>query len=363
MTRSVKVSLDFSTKFKRKQISNLLTQYRSAVNFYIRHLWKTKGSLDKETLSLLRNTRLSERYKSNALKQALSTVVLTKKSAKALGKKASVPVFNGSAILDAKFVTIEEGRKSFDLVLKLSSLKKGRRLTLPTRHTKMTRKWLGIVNSKFVQGCCLSDDKLTLFIEVPDLLPKTKGKILGIDLGVNKLISDSNGKFYGTDFKRIRDKIRRKKPKSKAKARVLKERDNYIGSVVNSLPWSDVKTLGVEELKGIKTGKQKGRGKNFRKAMAPWVIRQVVSRIENKTSENRVRLIKVNPSYTSQTCPVCREVNKENRKGEKFLCIFCGYAGDADSVGAKNILVKTLETMGNVELPVLKKKSDGIRFH
>ena len=269
MKRAVKVSLDFSTKSKRKQISNLLMQYRAAVNFYIKHLWKTKGSLDKETLSLLRNTRLSERYKSNALKQALEIVVYTKKSAKVLGRKASIPVFKGSAILDAKFVSIEDGRRSFDLVIRLSTLRKRSRITIPTRHTKMTRKWLETPNSKFVQGCCLSDDKLTLFIEVPDLLPKTTGKTLGIDLGVNKLISDSDGKFYGTDFKRIRDKIIRKKSKSKSRERAFKERDNYIGRVVNSLPWKGLQTLGVEELKGIKTGKQKGRGKEFRKAMAP----------------------------------------------------------------------------------------------
>jgi IS605 OrfB family transposase len=355
--RTVKVSLDFATKSKRNQISGLLREYRAAVNFYIKYLWTNKGSLNKETLAVLENTRLSERYKSNALKQALSLVVSAKKSAKALKTRAGMPVFKGGAILDAKFVTIEDGAKSFDLVVKLSTLRKGRRITIPTRHTKMSRKWLGVVNSKLVQGCCLSDDSLTLFIEIPELLMKTRGKILGLDMGVEKLISDSDGNFYGTDFKEICKKIRRKKPGSKGKARALSHRKNYIGMVVNRLPWGEVHTIGVEDLRGIKKGKSPKRGKNFRKAMAPWVVRQVISRIENKASENRVRLVKVNPAYTSQTCPVCRTVNSGSRKGEKYLCAVCGYAGDSDTVGAHNIFVRTCGSVGRLESPMLQKKA------
>ena len=348
MKRSVKVTLKFATKSKQRQIFALLQSYRSAVNFYIKELWYTKRSKDADTLALLENSRLSERYKQAALKQAYGLVLSTKKSAKVLRKHCSRPVFNGSAILDSRHIVIEQGEGLFDLVLKLSILKKGRRIIIPTKHTQMTRKWLAIPSSKFIQGCSLSEKGITLWIDVPFIADRQEGKVLGVDLGVNKLISDSDGKFYGTDFKHLSDKIRRKKFKSKARTRAFKERDNFIGRVVNQLPWKELKVIGVEDLTGIKTGKQNKRSKNFRKAMAPWIVRQCVKRIEEKASENRVRLIKVDPSYTSQTCPSCREVSKENRRGEVFKCIACGYAGDADYFGALNILFRTRQTLTSV---------------
>lgn len=351
MKRAVKVSLKFATVRKQGQVFALLQSYRFAVNFYIKSLWLAGGKLDSPTLARLQKTRLSERYKSQALKQALELVIATKKSAKALRKSCSRPVFNGSAILDSKFVVVEEGKGVFDLIVRLSTLKRGNRITLPTKHTKMTRKWLLKPNAKFIQGCSLSENGIVLWVEVPELPMKTTGKVLGVDLGVNKLISDSDGNHYGKNFKAIRDKIRRSKPKSNSRYRHFKERDNFIGRVVNQLPWQELSVVGVEELKGIKTGKKKGRNKDFRKAMAPWIVRQVVGRIENKTSENRVCLIKVDPAKTSQTCPICRGVSKENRKGEDFQCVSCGYTGDADSVGALNILAKTLETLGSLESP------------
>ena len=348
MKRSVKVALKFATKSKQRQIFALLQSYRSAVNFYIKELWNTKRLKDADTLALLENSRLSERYKQAALKQAYDLVISTKKSSKAIKKHCSRPVFNGSAILDSRHITIEQGEGSFDLVLKLSTLKKGRRIVIPTKHTQMTRKWLSIPGSKFIQGCSLSEKGITLWIDVPVIAENSDGKTLGVDLGVHKLISDSDGKFYGIDFKHLSDKIRRKKFKSKARARAFKERENFIGRAVNQLPWKELKVIGVEDLTGIKTGKQRNRGRNFRKAMAPWIVRQCVKRIENKASENRVRLIKVDSSYTSQTCPSCRKVSKENRRGEVFKCIACDYTGDADYIGALNILFRTRQTLTSV---------------
>ena len=355
MRRAVKVTLKFATKSKRKQITILMQSYRSAVNFYIKSLWKTRGKLDYATVNRLTNTRLSARYKTEALKQALEMVIFTKKSAKSLGVPCSLPVFNGSATLDYRFIIIEQGRGSFDLVLKLSTLNKGKRITIPTKHTAMTRKWLAVPNAKFIQGCSLSEGGIVLWIETPSLPDKQEGKTLGLDLGTNKLIADSEGNFYGTDFKKLSMKIRRKKFKSKSRTRALIERDNLISRTVNQLPWKYLKVVGIEDLTGIKTGKQPNRGKNFRKAMAPWTVRQCARRIENKASENRVHLIKVDPAYTSQTCPHCRKVSKENRKGEMFKCIFCGYTGDADTVGALNILLKTKETLGSVQSPRQKE--------
>lgn len=49
-------------------------------------------------------------------------------------------------------------------------------------------------------------------------------------------------------------------------------------------------------------------------------------------------LIKVAPHFTSQTCPMCGHVARENRKNESFVCVSCGHNGHADVVGAINIL-------------------------
>jgi len=357
MKRACKITLKFASKKKQRQIIALLQSYRSAVNFYIKSLWQTRGKEDAETLARFKNSRLSQRYKQAALKQAMNLVISTKKSAKALGIPCSMPVFKGKAILDSRHITIEDGKNSFDLVFKLSTLAKGSRIVIPSKHTAMTKKWLSLRDARLIQGCALSEKNITLWIELPDREDKKSGKVLGVDMGVNKLITDSDGNFYGKDFKTIRDKIRRKKPKSKAKQRALQERNNFINKTVNRLPWKSLKAIGVEELTGIKTGKKKGRGKQFRKAMAPWTVRRVLGRIENKASENRVHLIKVDPANTSRTCPNCGKVSKENRKGEKFDCIGCHYKGDSDVVGAKNILDRTLKTLGSLQSPRLKMKT------
>ena len=47
--------------------------------------------------------------------------------------------------------------------------------------------------------------------------------------------------------------------------------------------------------------------------------------------------IEVEPDYTSQVCPVCSHLDKENRSGKVFKCKCCGYQADADYVGSLNI--------------------------
>ena len=182
MRRAVKLSLKFATSSKIKRVCALLYAYRGAVNFYIRSLWDRPGKLDAETLARLENTRLSERYKSQALKQALEIVVATKKSAKAKKRKASLPQFEGGMVLDSKFVTIESGQNAFDWWLKLSTLKKGKRIWIPLKGTKVLNKWLSYPDAQMVQGGCISekdgDLSLTVWVEIPDKAPKS-GEILG----------------------------------------------------------------------------------------------------------------------------------------------------------------------------------------
>ena len=50
-------------------------------------------------------------------------------------------------------------------------------------------------------------------------------------------------------------------------------------------------------------------------------------------------LLAVPPHHTSQTCPACGHVSKDNRQTQaKFLCVDCGYENHADVVGASNVL-------------------------
>ncbi|MGP3920368.1 zinc ribbon domain-containing protein [Nonomuraea sp. 10N515B] len=52
---------------------------------------------------------------------------------------------------------------------------------------------------------------------------------------------------------------------------------------------------------------------------------------------------KINPAYTSQTCPnpACGKVDGKSRKSQAiFSCTSCGHTEHADIVGAKNIKTK-----------------------
>lgn len=358
MVRACKVTLKFATENKRRQIRALLEAYRAAVNFYIKSLWKERGGLNKETLARLQRTRLSERFKSQALKQAIEIVVSTKKASKATKKPCSVPVFRGGAMLDAKMVNVEAGEKSFDLVIRLSTFNPGHRIDIPTRQTRVTNKWLGKPGAQFIQGCELTENGIILWVEMPNQKVKTadEGKVVGIDINANKLIVDSDGNVYGDGFQAYRDKVRRRRPGSKGKRRARIERDQAVNRAVNRLPWGEMSAIGSEDLRGIKKGKKKNRGKEFRKAMAPWVHRRVLERVEARAEENRVRFVSVPPAYTSRTCPHCGKESKENRRGERFQCVACVYKGDSDHVGAQNVLARTLATIGSVVSPVPKRK-------
>jgi len=52
-------------------------------------------------------------------------------------------------------------------------------------------------------------------------------------------------------------------------------------------------------------------------------------------------VLRVAPHHTSQTCPYCHHVAKENRLTQaEFVCVECGFSENADLVGAMNVLAK-----------------------
>lgn len=63
--------------------------------------------------------------------------------------------------------------------------------------------------------------------------------------------------------------------------------------------------------------------------------------LEYKSAWNGGFVVAVPPQYTSQTCPCCGHVSKDNRQTQaRFECIECGFEENADLVGAINILAR-----------------------
>jgi hypothetical protein len=49
-------------------------------------------------------------------------------------------------------------------------------------------------------------------------------------------------------------------------------------------------------------------------------------------------LKRANPAYSSQICPICVWVHPDNRKGDKFKCLFCGHTALSDWTAALELL-------------------------
>ncbi len=175
-----------------------------------------------------------------------------------------------------------------------------------------------------------------------DVLPRTEGSSLGIDLGYNKLIATSNGETIGSELKQIYNKISNKKQGSESFKRSLTERDNLINYYVNKIDLTELKTIVIEDLNNVKSGK-----KYFNNKIQRWSYVKTIDKINRACEVNGIGLVKVSPFYTSQTCSCCGHINKNSRKNENFLCVSCEYESDADINASVNILNRGIYSPSN----------------
>jgi putative transposase len=105
---------------------------------------------------------------------------------------------------------------------------------------------------------------------------------------------------------------------------------------------SNNQVIALEDLTGIRERtNQLPRNKTERRRSNSWAFYQLRQFLEYKATKASVKLILVDPRYTSQTCHQCSHIHpvrgESYRKGKRFTCGFCGWIGDADLNGAKNI--------------------------
>ena len=213
-------------------------------------------------------------------------------------------------------------------------------LILPTKHHERSRHFekTGWTQRKSV---CLRRDVsgryyADVFWEKDDPKTSQQGQAVGVDIGIKKLLTTSDGEEFGTELRSKLDKLNRRKQNSR------KEIKDYIGFVTNRFPW-DIDVVVMENILNI-TQKTRGRvGKETRKLLGNWNIDLIFRRMAEKAEMNRVHLVFIEPAYSSQTCNSCQAIDKKSRNGDVFKCTACGHADDADVNGAKNILQRFLD--------------------
>ncbi len=369
MKRSLKFSLSLANTNKLRQLNKLVQEYRQTVNYFLKRLFKKKG-LSEEFLKqylVCRQTGkspLSYRYKQCAKRQAFKIF----KSWCRNKKKGTQPKLrNPSLVLDYRFIELQESKssKEFDFWVKIATLNKGKPISLPIKSYEYAKQYFK--DWHLLKGGRLLKQNNNWFLELTfqkETPPKKeKGKTIGIDIGIKKLITTSENKEYGKDIEKLMNKIQRKQQNSKAFNKALKERDYYINRIVKTLNWNKLKSIVIENIKNIKqnTKKQRRLNKDFRSKFQRWTYSQLLNRIKLTAEATGVHLQLVNPVHTSQTCSQCGAVHKLNRNGEIFKCRNCGYTTDADYNASLNIL-----NLGLAQQPMVAgsaKAINGISVH
>lgn len=204
--------------------------------------------------------------------------------------------------------------------------------------------------------------------EVAD--PKREDKSeLGIDLGIAKFASMSNGESVSpiSSFRKLekklakeQKKLSRKKKGSNARLRqkykvqkIHKKIANVRNDFLHKLSTHISKNHAIVVLEDLKVSNmsksssgtilEPGKNVKAKSGLNKSILDQgwfeFRRMLTYKQEWSGGKIILVSPKYTSQKCSGCGHIAKENRQSqEKFCCVQCGHSENADINAAKNIL-------------------------
>ena len=153
----------------------------------------------------------------------------------------------------------------------------------------------------------------------------------------NKSVSEKNidevNKVYSKKIQRRIDKMVRR-------AEYYQNRESH--KLIKYMKDNGFNYLVMEDL-DIKSNKTKTKKNanniliNYNDVAKTLRINNLKNVLERLCKKANFNFAKVNPAYTSQTCPVCGNIDKKNRSHRMFLCTNCHHSDDADINAAKNI--------------------------
>ena len=196
--------------------------------------------------------------------------------------------------------------------------------------------------------------------------------VVGIDRGINFIVAtyDSDHKSGFVSGKAIKQKragyskLRRelqmrRTPSARRRLKAIGQRENRWMQDINhqvskALVENNPKhTLFVlEDLTGIRSATEHVRTKD-RYVSVSWSFYDLEKKLVYKAKQNQSSVIKVDPRYTSQCCPVCGHTEKANRNKRihLFTCRNCGYRSNDDRIGAMNLYRMGISYLADSQVP------------
>ena len=354
------------TQSKMSELKDILKEYAHICNYFVETY--ENEIPEKKKFDLLRaeqiqsciqetNSFLTARLIKQAFSEAYGAVQSAKSNAeRRKDKKYFRPTFNGKKMVLSECSQefgIAQSTILFDYNITLKCLRtdkgRGYKISIPLKKHVQFNKWNNI--GKVAKSVTITNKYVMFSFEIETGEKKQEGALLGFDFGMKRLGTLSNGKIIGEDIEKLLRELQGKRRCSKSYYRKKEEIKEYINKEVKDINFNEIKLIAVEKLKNMKYKmKERGRlSKNIRSVFYNLSYRQVLSRIQMLSEENRVTFRSVLPFNTSLECSHCGHIEKGNRLSQElFICQRCGYTDNADYNASKVILKRfTTGTYGS----------------
>ena len=196
--------------------------------------------------------------------------------------------------------------------------------------------------------------------------------VVGIDRGINFVVATYDSKHKSgfvsgksikqkrAKYSKLRKELQmRRTPSARRRLKAIGQRENRWMQDVNhqvskALVVNNPKnTLFVlEDLTGVRNATERVRTKD-RYVSVSWSFFDLEQKLIYKAKQNQSIVIKVDPRYTSQCCPICGHTENANRnkKIHLFTCKHCGYKSNDDRIGAMNLYRMGISYLKDSQVP------------
>lgn len=208
--------------------------------------------------------------------------------------------------------------------------------------------------------------------------------VVGIDRGLRQLMTTYNEKdktqfFDGQNvlkrrrhFKKLRQQLQSKNTKSsKRRLRKIEQRENrWMSDVNHRLSKTLIDQFGehtlfvLEDLTNVTFDTVNQRHKNNRYEHVSWSFFDLEQKLIYKSLESKCMVVKVDAHYTSQRCPKCGCIDRDNRDKSQhlFKCIQCGYQSNDDRVAAMNIQELGKQYISDIDKPHFERLEPKLEY-